>query len=196
MNSLLQTLFHLEKFRRTVYLMPISNNDNPDSITIALQRVFYKLQMDNDSVSTKELTKAFGWNTVDSFLQHDVQELNRVLIDNLEKKMKNTNLESSLKTLFEGKTKNFIKCINVDYESSTTETYYDLQLTIKGFKDIYESFDQLIIVETLMGDNKYKPNETLGKNLYLNIQVLILITLGLQDTKKYFFIINIKKYAF
>jgi ubiquitin carboxyl-terminal hydrolase 7 len=39
-------------------------------------------------VSTKELTKSFGWDTYDAFMQHDVQELNRVLQEKLEDKMK------------------------------------------------------------------------------------------------------------
>lgn len=47
-----------------------------------------QLQFGDSSVSTKDLTKSFGWDTMDSFMQHDVQELNRVLCDNLEEKMK------------------------------------------------------------------------------------------------------------
>jgi hypothetical protein len=39
-------------------------------------------------VGTTELTKSFGWTSLDSFLQHDVQEFNRVLQDKLESKMK------------------------------------------------------------------------------------------------------------
>lgn len=47
-----------------------------------------QLQFGESSVSTKDLTKSFGWDTMDAFMQHDVQELNRVLCDNLEEKMK------------------------------------------------------------------------------------------------------------
>lgn len=39
-------------------------------------------------IGTTELTKSFGWKSLDSFLQHDVQEFNRVLTDKLESKMK------------------------------------------------------------------------------------------------------------
>lgn len=39
-------------------------------------------------MSTKDLTKSFGWDTYDAFMQHDVQELNRVLQEKLEDKMK------------------------------------------------------------------------------------------------------------
>lgn len=47
-----------------------------------------QLQFGDASVSTKDLTKSFGWDTMEGFMQHDVQELNRVLCDNLEEKMK------------------------------------------------------------------------------------------------------------
>src|SRR5258708_11187348 len=42
----------------------------------------------NRPTGTNELTKSFGWKSLDSFLQHDVQEFNRVLQDKLESKMK------------------------------------------------------------------------------------------------------------
>ncbi|KAI3767950.1 hypothetical protein L2E82_18379 [Cichorium intybus] len=48
----------------------------------------YKLQYNDTSVAIKELTKSFGWDTYDSFMQHDVQELNRVLYEKLEDKIK------------------------------------------------------------------------------------------------------------
>jgi len=47
-----------------------------------------QLQFGDGSVSTKDLTKSFGWDTYDAFMQHDVQELNRVLQEKLEDKMK------------------------------------------------------------------------------------------------------------
>jgi hypothetical protein len=43
---------------------------------------------------TNELTKSFGWKSLDSFLQHDVQEFNRVLQDKLESKMKAGTIQS------------------------------------------------------------------------------------------------------
>lgn len=74
---------------QAVYHMPTTENDMPSgSIPLALQSLFYKLQYSDSSVATKELTKSFGWDTYDSFMQHDVQELNRVLCEKLEDKMK------------------------------------------------------------------------------------------------------------
>ena len=67
-----------------------SDFENPSkkSIPLALQRLFYRLQFGENSVSTKDLTNSFGWDAADSFQQHDIQELNRVLSENLQGKMK------------------------------------------------------------------------------------------------------------
>lgn len=168
MNSLLQTLYHIPYFRKAVYHMPTTENDNPsNSIPLALQSLFYKLQYNDTSVSTKELTKSFGWDTYDSFMQHDVQELNRVLCEKLEDKMKGTVVEGTIQQLFEGHHMNYIECVNVDYKSTRKESFYDLQLDVKGCRDVYASFDKYVEVERLEGDNKYHAEEH-----------------GLQDAKK------------
>jgi ubiquitin carboxyl-terminal hydrolase 7 len=152
---------------------------------------------------TTELTKSFGWKSLDSFLQHDVQEFNRVLQDKLESKMKvtcpcsksvacfanhpepqGTKAEGAIAKLFVGKMKSYIKCVNVDYESSRIEEFNgessiavlhymysfaltDIQLNVKGMKNLYESFRDYVAVETLEGENKYQAEG-----------------LGLQDAKK------------
>ncbi|KAG9146594.1 hypothetical protein Leryth_014621 [Lithospermum erythrorhizon] len=160
MNSLLQTLYHVPYFRKAVYHMPTTENDVPSgSIPLALQSLFYKLQYNDTSVATKELTKSFGWDTYDSFMQHDVQELNRVLCEKLEFKMKGTVVEGTIQRLFEGHHMNYIECINVDYKSTRKESFYDIQLDVKGYKDIYASFDQYVEVERLEGDNKYQSEQ-------------------------------------
>ncbi|KAG2629395.1 hypothetical protein PVAP13_3KG431800 [Panicum virgatum] len=148
--------------------MPTTENDMPSgSIPLALQSLFYKLQYSDNSVATKELTKSFGWDTYDSFMQHDVQELNRVLCEKLEDKMKGTVVEGTIEQLFEGHHINYIECINVDYKSSRKESFYDLQLDVKGCRDVYASFDKYVEVERLEGDNKYHAEQY-----------------GLQDAKK------------
>ncbi|MCO5606522.1 hypothetical protein L7F22_060710 [Adiantum nelumboides] len=156
MNSLLQTLYHIPYFRKAVYHMPTTENDVPsNSIPLALQSLFYKIQYTDTSVSTKDLTKSFGWDTYDSFMQHDVQELNRVLCEKLEDKMKGTAVEGTIQQLFEGHHMSYVECVNVDYKSTRKESFYDLQLDVKGCKDVYASFDKYVEVENLDGDNKY-----------------------------------------
>lgn len=135
MNSLLQTLYFTNSLRKAVYKMPTEADDSSKSVALALQRVFHDLQFSDKPVGTKKLTKSFGWETLDSFMQHDVQEFLRVLLDKLESKMKGTSIEGTIPKLFEGKMSSYIKCKNVDYTSTRTETFYDIQLNIKGKKD-------------------------------------------------------------
>ncbi|CAO0793297.1 unnamed protein product [Mucor circinelloides] len=156
MNSLLQSLYCTNKFRKAVYEIPTEKDEPTKSVALALQRCFYNLQYSSDPIGTLELTKSFGWDSLDAFMQHDVQEFNRVLQDNLEEKMKGTPADGAISKLFEGKMKSYIKCINVDYESSRVEDYYDIQLNVKGCKNLVDSFDDYITVETLEGDNKYQ----------------------------------------
>ncbi|KAG2175621.1 hypothetical protein INT43_001268, partial [Umbelopsis isabellina] len=155
MNSLFQSLYCTNYFRKVVYQIPTENDDPTKSVALALQRVFYNLQYQDAPVGTTELTKSFGWDSLEAFNQHDVQEFNRVLQDNLEMKMKNTPADGAINKLFLGKMKSYIKCINVDYESSRVEDYYDIQLNVKGCKNLEESFKEYIVEETLEGDNKY-----------------------------------------
>lgn len=137
---------------QAVYHMPTTENDMPSaSIPLALQSLFYKLQYSESSVATKELTKSFGWDTYDSFMQHDVQELNRVLCEKLEDKMKvwyllgiyltlwcspglveshcltltqGTVVEGTIQHLFEGHQISYIECLNVDFKSTRKESFY------------------------------------------------------------------------
>ncbi|KAI3938560.1 hypothetical protein MKW98_016065 [Papaver atlanticum] len=164
LNSLLQTLYHIPYFRKAVYHMPTTESDMASgrSIPLALQTLFYNLQYNEGSVGTKELTESFGWNAHDSFMQRDVQELNRVLCEKLEDKMKGTLVEGTIQQLFEGHYMNYTECINVDYKSTRKESFYDLQLDVKGCKDVYASFDKYVEVERLEGDNKYHAGQPHG----------------------------------
>lgn len=59
----------------------------------------------------------------------DVQELNRVLCDHLEDKMKGTPVEGTIQRLFEGTIRSYIQCVDVEFTSAREETYYDIQVS-------------------------------------------------------------------
>ncbi|KIV92154.1 hypothetical protein PV10_06615 [Exophiala mesophila] len=155
LNSLIQSLYFTDAFRKAVYQIPTAEDANRSNSAWTLQRLFFRLQKDRFAVSTNELTASFGWDTRQIFEQQDVQELSRILMENLEKKMKGTPAERTLPELFVGKTKTYISCINVDFESSRIEEFWDIQLNVRGNKNLHESFMDYIQVETLEGENKY-----------------------------------------
>ncbi len=54
------------------------------SISLELQRLFKDLQHSTgESVSTALLIDSFGWSAADAWVQHDVQEFCRILMDAL-----------------------------------------------------------------------------------------------------------------
>eukprot|EP00055_Hartaetosiga_balthica_P000574 m.136939 g.136939 ORF g.136939 m.136939 type:complete len:1111 (-) comp11081_c0_seq1:147-3479(-) len=159
MNSLLQAFYHTKELRKAVYMMPTQSDDAETGVALALQRVFFRLETKDDAISTTELTRSFGWTGADSFLQHDVQEFSRVLMDNLEEKMKNTPSDGTIKSLFCGKTKSYIRGINVEFESSRIEEYYDIQLNVKGIPNVMDSFRDYVKEEILDGDNQYHSDD-------------------------------------
>lgn len=159
LNSLLQSLYFTNAFRKAVYQIPTDDEATKTNSAYTLQRLFYYLQTSDLSVSTQELTASFGWDSRQIFEQQDVQELSRVLMDKLEEKMKGTIAERALPDLFVGKSKTYISCINVDFESSRIEDYWDIQLNVRGSKTLHDSFMDYIQVETLEGENKYDAGE-------------------------------------
>ena len=130
MNSMLQTLNIIGSFKKAVFQIP-TENDDYNSVSLSLQRLFYDLMKNTWPVSTQRLVKSFGWGREQTLVQHDVQEFNLVLSDIMKKKLKGTPGDGTFSNLFEGTLLNYIQCINVNYKSEKEENFCDLQLTVK-----------------------------------------------------------------
>ncbi|OHT12004.1 hypothetical protein TRFO_18287 [Tritrichomonas foetus] len=164
MNSLLQALFHLPAFRSLVYKIN-DKIDKPDeeNIPLNLKLLFARMQKNCfSSISTQDLTRSFGWTSSLTFMQHDVQEFCRVLLGNLENKMRGTDYNDSIKYIFGGVYKTYTKGINVEFYNSKETDFYDLSLEVNGCENIYQSFDKYVEKEILCGDNQYN-TEQYGK---------------------------------
>eukprot|EP01065_Artemidia_motanka_P010901 TRINITY_DN1585_c0_g1_i1.p1 TRINITY_DN1585_c0_g1~~TRINITY_DN1585_c0_g1_i1.p1 ORF type:complete len:1185 (+),score=312.19 TRINITY_DN1585_c0_g1_i1:66-3620(+) len=159
LNSLLQCLFYLSYFRTGIYKMDTREDQDPTQcIPLALQRLFYNLEYRSDPTSTKELTQSFGWGSRHAAVQHDIQELLRVLSDTLRNKMLQQGMQhNAIDKLFLGETTYFVRCTDgVDYTSTRNERFYDLTLVVRGNKDIYAAFEQYCEKDILDGENKYQ----------------------------------------
>jgi hypothetical protein len=112
MNSLLQSLFMTPEFRAGVYAIPVVSDEGArkDSICFQLQCLFAQMQSSGArSVETTGLTRSFGWTGTEAFQQHDVQELCRVLFDELEERLKGSAHETLIKDLFEGTLESYVR---------------------------------------------------------------------------------------
>ena len=65
--------------------------------------------------------------------QHDVQELCRVMFDALELTWKNTDQEKLINQLYQGKMKDYVKCLEVCRKlfQSSLEILYETEITPK-----------------------------------------------------------------
>eukprot|EP01118_Nematostelium_gracile_P007705 TRINITY_DN2517_c0_g1_i1.p1 TRINITY_DN2517_c0_g1~~TRINITY_DN2517_c0_g1_i1.p1 ORF type:complete len:610 (+),score=142.53 TRINITY_DN2517_c0_g1_i1:98-1927(+) len=133
------------------------------SIPRQLQLLFARLQLrDTKAVKTKDLTNSFGWRDSDAFVQHDVQELCRVLFDALEKVLRGTPSETLINDLYQGEMQDYVKCKECQYESARTDKYLDIPLVIRGYdskvltRSIEEGIENFVTAEVLDGDNQFK----------------------------------------
>jgi ubiquitin carboxyl-terminal hydrolase 7 len=140
---MLQSLYCTPAFRRLVFEFPTTGVEQVEtSIPLCLQRLFAQMQLGTTVCSTKALTTSFGWGDEDTFVQHDVQEFCRVLMDNLESKMKETLLEGRVANLFRGKFLSYVRCPGCDYKSERVEDFYDLSMTVRNCPDLFSSFEK------------------------------------------------------
>ncbi|KNC48689.1 uncharacterized protein AMSG_00466 [Thecamonas trahens ATCC 50062] len=164
LNAYLQTLFHCCAFRALVYAIPFAGSN---SVIGALQLLFCELETSRSAegtsracVSTRGLTDAFGWSSAELATQHDVQELSRVLLANIEDKLAGTELAPAVADLFAGTLTTTLASLPLapageTFVSSTDEPFYDLTVPVAGHASLEAALSVLFAPETMDGDNQY-----------------------------------------
>ena len=95
------------------------------------------------AIDTRELTQSFGWGAADSFTQHDVQELLRVLFDALEAELVGTAQEGALAELYGGEWEEFVQCRACLRESARASAFHELSLPVRTFQSPPVKLDSL-----------------------------------------------------
>ena len=165
LSSLLQSLYMTPEFRAALYEWHFTGppQDEGTCITLQLQKLFVALQTSTvQAVGTTALSRAFGWDEGEAFVQHDVQELLRVLFDALEAELKPTPQGATLQRLFRGELCDYVQCKECLSESQSPSAFEDLNLAIRSFgvaPTLYASVEEALTAflepETLDGDNQY-----------------------------------------
>lgn len=89
-------------------------------------------------------------------VQHDAHELNRLLIDALEKSLKKTVGQRLCQELYEGKCVNQILCLGCGQLSERVEQFYDLNLQVVSCNNAVQALHQYCREELLQGDSAYQ----------------------------------------
>ncbi|ADM11193.1 ubiquitin carboxy-terminal hydrolase [Encephalitozoon intestinalis ATCC 50506] len=149
-NSLMQTLFNIAKFRNDVFgLEPVGR-------VLLLQRLFKEMQTGENPVDTTDFVVNNIW--VDDVNAHqDIHEFSKVFFDALEKDSKRKDF---IEDLIQGELLTYINgrcgCVR-----RIKEKFQDIQVEIRDFfnnklsSNLEESLKRYVKSETLEGNNKY-----------------------------------------
>jgi ubiquitin carboxyl-terminal hydrolase 7 len=109
-------------------------------------------------------------------------------LDAVEKKMIATKeTEPVVTKLFEGKTLNYIRCIEVDFESKRYESFLEVQLSVKGMSSIYEALDCYFTEELMDEDNKYDAGDYGKQIANKGIKIMFLPPILMMQLKRFEF---------
>jgi len=154
LNSLLQAFYLTPEFRAGLYALP-SHEVASRKVLESLQRLFARLQLvDAHWLSTGRLTEAFNWGAEEATVQHDVQELTRILLDVLEKQLVGTSGAELVSTVFGGKLLYETTCGECGRVSSRNEPFYDLSVGIAD--TLLESLTAELGDEEFCGEDQYQ----------------------------------------
>jgi hypothetical protein len=134
MNSVMQSLFHIPKFRAIVYSV-----ERPTVIIRELQRLFGNLQLSSKPSSPRLLIKAFGWALDDVVMQHDAQGFLSLLLSHLKGA---PGLDASISDLFIGRCSTTPRPLSLDFLTHL-DTHMTLMVDIKGCGSLEDAIARL-----------------------------------------------------
>lgn len=154
MNSFIQTIFNIKKFRSDIMKC------EPVDKILLLQRLFYKMQVDEDPLDTTEFVVSNVWDD-NIHLHQDIHEFSKVFFDTIEKETKKKEI---IEDLIQGQVTNFIKA-SCGCTRRIKENFQDIQVEIRDFfnqklaSNLEDSFKKYVKTEILNENNKYKCEE-------------------------------------
>jgi ubiquitin C-terminal hydrolase len=160
MNSVLQSLFHIPRFRETVYYL------NPTTRTIReLQRLFGGLHVAAKVCSTRLLTQTLQWGETETFqgrtlpVQRDAQSFLRLLLNHI----RENSVDPSVAALFTGKLATAIRTLHIDLATSHIDEFYDIPLEVRGCSSLTESLAKFIEPQLLpVSDPYFRQDQSMG----------------------------------
>ena len=148
-SAVIPALYYLSAFKDLIYRQA---NNNFDSVVHCLKEIFLLMEKHENGISTSNLMKAFGWTKSDLLIQHDIQEFLRLIIDRVESETKDT---PTISWLFKGILTNSISFTELERTIQSNEEFYEINLVVKGYKDLNDSLKSYFASEALIGDNQY-----------------------------------------
>lgn len=153
-NSLMQSLFSIAKFRNDVFSL------EPSGRVLLLHKLFREMQAEEHPVDTTDFVVNNIWMD-DVHVHQDIHEFSKVFFDSLEKDSKRKDfiedlIQGELVTYIDGK----CGCVR-----KIREKFQDIQVEIRDFfnnklsSNLSESLKRYVEAEVLDGNNRYNCSE-------------------------------------
>lgn len=152
MNSMMQQFFMIPAFRYNLLCVEDGIAENPteykqeivdDNMLHQMQRLFANLELSKrpyiNPFAFCFSFKEFDGTPTNTAEQKDAQEFLNVLFDRLENNLKPTPRKYLLQSIFGGKTCSQLACSECGKVKNRIEDYYNITLTVKDLKSVYES---------------------------------------------------------
>ena len=163
MNSLLQQLFMMPKFRRAILSLDDQEDtkENPiaDNLIYQLQTMYSYLQESQkqffNPIDFCKANKDYDGKPTDVSVQMDVDEFFNMLCEKVESSLKGTKQEKLLNSIWSCDVVTQLICRECNYISERSEPSFTVSLDIKNKNNIQEALELYVQGEMLEGDNAY-----------------------------------------
>lgn len=159
MNSILQQIYYVKPFSQAVIDFESLNENQDDDLFYQLKVLFSQLSATRfryyDPISFVRTVKNPDGRSVDVREQMDAQEFFNSLLDSVERKVKGTEVEKLVSTVFSGKLKSQIVSLECEHKSERFEEFLSIGIDIKNQKSISDGMVEFFKTEKLDGGNKY-----------------------------------------
>lgn len=157
LNTLIQTLLHTPEFTYRLFnLTKTVRKENLKRMIQELLNLFQALISNGGgAISSKPLTDSFGWTEDEVCVHQDIQELNRLLFEQIEIALKGTKETNLINDLFRGVQCTRIRCLKCGRVSERNDEFQDVNLSVMEHDSIEASLAAHTQMERLTGDNQY-----------------------------------------
>ena len=153
MNSLLQTLFMTPEFRDHVVAIPFdAPQRHSHNVAYQLQLLFARMISGRSAfLDPSALVASFGLGQDAHRQQHDVQELNRVLLEVLQQFITRRGAPEILREVFEGEFQDYKQCLICRTRTYALNAFQDLSVPIQGHGSLDECFAAYVAPNEIEG---------------------------------------------
>lgn len=156
MASCVQHLFMFPRVRNAILSTKVTEDTKHAPILKELKLMFaHLLESERKAYNPKSFCKVYTMNSqpLNTGEQKDMTEFFTDLISKLEEM--SPHLKDTVKSLFSGTLSNNVVSLDCGHISRTKEEFYTLRCKVADMKHIWDSLNELTVIDTLEGDNMY-----------------------------------------